>query len=228
MERTILIIEDDFGLTEDLRHHLNSEGHQVVSAKDWNQALETGHRYPPALIVLGDTLPATGIPEVCRTLRTELKAPILLMAEKGVALDGAATAGADGCLLKPFAITDFLARVRAMLHPAQLTTPPLLGEPPPLALGNLEINPAKRRAKIDGSPLALTPKEFDLLAFLCGNPGTVFSREQLLEKVWRYEFAGTTRTVDVHIRWLRKKIEANPANPTRIITVRHRGYKLEG
>jgi len=129
---------------------------------------------------------------------------------------------------KPFSMRELMARVRALLRRSQMTELPPPGEAAVFTAGELAVDVAHHQASAAGQRLELTPKEFDLLAFLARNRGLVFSREQLLEKVWGYDFAGETRTVDVHIRWLRQKIEPDPSRPRYVITVRGAGYKLEG
>jgi DNA-binding response OmpR family regulator len=136
--------------------------------------------------------------------------------------------GADDYMTKPFSMREFLARVRAMFRRTKMVEPSSASKAESLKIGTLEIDMARHRASLAGAVLELSPKEFDLLAFLAKNKGLVFSREQLLEKVWGYEYAGNTRTVDVHIRWLRQKIEADPGHPRYLITIRGTGYKLEG
>jgi two-component system OmpR family response regulator len=135
--------------------------------------------------------------------------------------------GADDYMTKPFSMRELLARVGAMLRRSEMAVGPAVAAQV-LTIDDLEIDVARHRASLGGTALELTPKEFDLLTFLARNKGFVFSREQLLEKVWGYDFAGDTRTVDVHIRWLRQKIEREPTRPERLVTVRGTGYKLEG
>jgi len=136
--------------------------------------------------------------------------------------------GADDYMTKPFSIRELLARVRAILRRTKMVEASSASEPASIKISNLEVNIARHRASLSGVAIELSPKEFDLLAFLAKNKGLVFSREQLLEKVWDYDFTGNSRTVDVHIRWLRQKIETDPTHPKYFITVRGTGYKLEG
>jgi DNA-binding response OmpR family regulator len=136
--------------------------------------------------------------------------------------------GADDYMTKPFSMRELLARVGAMLRRRKMTEMPPGPEGAILRVGDIKVDIARHKASKGAMMLELTPKEFDLLAFLATNRGFVFSRDQLLEKVWGYDFAGDTRTVDVHIRWLRQKIEADPNNPRHLVTVRGTGYKLEG
>jgi two-component system OmpR family response regulator len=131
-------------------------------------------------------------------------------------------------MTKPFSIRELLARVHAIFRRTRMMEATTPAGPEPIRINNLEIDVARHRASISGSLLDLSPKEFDLLAFLGKNKGLVLSREQLLEKVWGYDYAGDTRTVDVHVRWLRQKIESDPGRPRRLLTVRGAGYKLEG
>jgi two-component system OmpR family response regulator len=226
MDRTILIAEPDHNLVDALRDCLDKEGYQVVSAVDSGQALEAARQSRPDLIVLGITFPTMSGLEVCRVLRSEMMTPVLMLAANAEDVVGLGVE-ADDCLTKPFSMEEFVARVQVMLRRAEMVAQAPPDESPLISLDNLKINEANRQVTIDDIPLDLTPKEFDLLAYLSRNYGLVFSRQHLLEKVWGYDFAGTTRTVDVHIRWLRKKIETNPANPKRIITIRNIGYKLE-
>jgi two-component system OmpR family response regulator len=136
--------------------------------------------------------------------------------------------GADDYMTKPFSMRELLARIRAMLRRTEMSKLQPTGEPQRLKIDDLEIDIARHRAFIRGLELELTPKEFDLLTFLARNKGFVFSREQLLEKVWGYDYAGDTRTVDVHVRWLRQKIESEPSHPKQLVTVRGKGYRLTG
>ncbi len=230
MNRTILIIEDDRNLVDALRYNLVKEGYDVVSAADGSQALEAASTSSPDLIILDIMLPKLSGLEVCRILRKEMTVPILMLTAKTEEVDKIVglEVGADDYLTKPFSMRELIARVRAMLRRVDMVKPAPPDDTAQIKVNDLNIDSARRQVALDNRILDLTPKEFDLLAFLARNRGLVFSREQLLEKVWGYDYAGDTRTVDVHIRWLRKKVEADPAKPKRIITIRSVGYKLEG
>jgi two-component system OmpR family response regulator len=225
----ILVVEDDQTLLDVLKYNLVKEGYNVVTATDGAQALEIARSQKPELIVLDIMLPELNGLEVCRILRKDMTVPILMLTAKGEEIDKIVglEIGADDYMTKPFSMRELLARVRAMLRRAGMTGLES-AEGAKVNIGNLEIDTPRRRATLSGMALDLTQKEFDLLAFLARNRGLVFSREQLLERVWGYDYAGGTRTVDVHIRWLREKIEEDPAKPKRLITVRGIGYKLEG
>jgi DNA-binding response OmpR family regulator len=229
MDDKILVVEDDQTLLDVLKYKLTKDGYNVVTAIDGIQALEIARSHRPQLIVLDIMLPGLNGLEVCRILRKDMTVPVLMLTAKGEEVDKiiGLEIGADDYMTKPFSMRELLARVRAMLRRAKMAEPKA-AEEAILSLGNLEIDVPRRRATLGEKALDLTQKEFDLLAFLARNRGLVLSREQLLEKVWGYDYAGGTRTVDVHIRWLREKIEENPAEPKRLITVRGIGYKLEG
>jgi two-component system OmpR family response regulator len=230
MAAKILIVEDDINLLATLKYNLAKEGYEVITAVDGAGALETARREKPALIILDVMLPKLSGFEVCRILRKETNVPILMLTAKVEEVDKIVglEIGADDYMTKPFSMRELLARIRAMLRRAEMGKLGPAGESEPLKIGDLVIDSARHRASLRGKALELSPKEFDLLTFLAENKGFVFSREQLLEKVWGYDYAGETRTVDVHIRWLRQKIESDPAKPDRLITVRGKGYKLAG
>jgi two-component system OmpR family response regulator len=225
----ILIVEDDRNLLDTLKYNLGKEGYSTVTAADGAEALEVARREKPALIILDIMLPKLSGLEVCRILRKEMTVPILMLTAKDEEVDKIVglEIGADDYMTKPFSMRELLARIGAMLRRADMAVKPA-GKEAILKIGDLEIDGARHQAFLKGTALELSPKEFDLLAFLAKNKGFVFSREQLLEKVWGYDYAGDTRTVDVHIRWLRQKIESEPAKPKRLVTVRGTGYKLEG
>ena len=230
----VLIVEDDRTLLDVLKYNLTKEGHDVVTASDGVEALDVARDKKPDLIVLDVMLPKLDGFEVCRILRRETTTPILMLTAKASETDKVVglELGADDYMTKPFSMREFLARIRAMLRRSEMmkmvessakeTTPSII------KVGGLEIDFARHKVSQSGTTIDLSPKEFDLLAFLLKNREQVFSRDQLLEKVWGYDYAGDTRTVDVHIRWLRQKIEVDPANPRHLLTVRGIGYKFEG
>jgi two-component system OmpR family response regulator len=229
-ENKILVVEDDTNLLTTLKYNLQKDGYNVTTATDGAEAVEIARKAKPDLILLDVMLPKMNGFEVCRILCKEMIVPILMLTAKAEETDKVVglEIGADDYMTKPFSMRELLARVRAMLRRAKMVeTAPINGKAL-LKIKDLKIDPARHIASLNETALDLAPKEFDLLVFLAKNRGFVFSREQLLEKVWGYDYAGDTRTVDVHIRWLRQKIEANPQKPEYLITVRGTGYKLEG
>lgn len=225
-----MVVEDDANLLNALAYNLGREGYAVITAADGEQALETARREKPDLIILDIMLPKLSGLEVCRILRREMTVPILMLTARAEETDKIVglELGADDYITKPFSVRELLARVRAVLRRADMTRAAPAEAASTLKINDLEIDPARHRATRRGEALDLTPKEFELLAFLARNKGFVFSREQLLEKVWGYDYAGDTRTIDVHVRWLRRKIEEDPQQPRHLITIRGIGYKLEG
>jgi DNA-binding response OmpR family regulator len=174
--------------------------------------------------------------EVCRILRQEMSTPVLMLTARDDEIDRVVglEVGADDYLTKPFSMRELMARVKAMLRRVrlirqELNTPPSAPVPKQsLVFANLTIDLGRHEVRLNEKPVAMKPKEFELLLFLAQHRSQVLSREFILERVWGWDFIGDSRTVDVHIRWLREKIEADPSNPTRIITVRSAGYRFEG
>jgi DNA-binding response OmpR family regulator len=224
----ILIVEDEATLLEALRYNLEKEGYMVVTAVDGIQALDLARSESPDLIILDIMLPKLDGFEVCRILRKDKTMPILMLTAKDEEMDRVIglELGADDYMIKPFSMREFKARVKAILRRAAAQSK--AGEGGVLRIAALTVDLDRHQVSIGGATVSLTPKEFDLLAYLATNRGRVFSREHLLERIWGYDYFGDTRTVDVHIRRLREKIETEPSNPTRLITVRGIGYKLEG
>lgn len=223
----ILVVEDDLTLLELLSYNLRNLSYQVVTASDGVGALEAARQEGPDLILLDIMLPELDGYDVCRILRKEGNTvPILMLTAKTEEMDKVMglELGADDYITKPFSLRELLARVRAMLRRAQMAQNLSAA---PIKAGDLEIDAARHQASLAGKVVDLTPKEFELLALLIKNKGIVFSRHQLLEKIWGYDYEGDTRTVDVHIRWLRQKIEANPDKPHHVLTVRGAGYKFQ-
>jgi DNA-binding response OmpR family regulator len=227
METTVLIVEDDPNLQRTLAYNLSREGYRALTAGDGAAGLELARREKPDLVVLDLMLPVMSGFEVCRILRQEMNVPIIMLTARADETDKVVglEMGADDYVTKPFGMREFIARIHALLRRASARETAAATEL--IKFGEVELDLSRHRVTRDGAPLEFTPKEYDLLAFLARNKSFVFSREQLLEKVWGYEYAGDTRTVDVHIRWLRQKIEADPHRPRHLITVRGTGYKLE-
>ena len=227
MSNTILVVEDDPNILEALKYNLGREGYDTLTAVDGAQAIEAARASKPDLIILDIMLPKMSGFEVCRILRKEMAVPIIMLTARDDEIDKITglDLGADDYMTKPFSMRELLARVRAMLRRMEIKT--VIPETA-AKFGDLEIDIRHHVITRAGIALNLSPKEFDLLVFLAGNKGLVFNRDQLLEKVWGYEYSGDTRTVDVHIRWLREKIENNSEEPKRLITVRGVGYKFEG
>ncbi|MEO8289156.1 MAG: response regulator transcription factor [Chloroflexota bacterium] len=237
----ILVVDDEKTLRDMLEYNLRREGYTVFTAAEGSEALRIAYAERPDLIILDIMLPGMSGFDVCRAVRKQLTVPILMLSAREEEIDKVLglELGADDYLTKPFSLRELLARVRAMLRRSEIvnaksplepaTTGPLPADPdmpPVLVAGDLKIDLARRTVTARGQSVALKPKEFDLLAFLAGHPLQVFSRESLLDRVWGYDFVGGTRTVDVHVRWLRTKLEENPAVPQYIQTVYGVGYKF--
>lgn len=226
--KKILIVDDEPTLVATLKYSLERENYQVMTASDGEAALSLARAGAPDLVVLDLMLPGLGGLEVARILRKETRVPILMLTAKGTETDKVLglEIGADDYVTKPFGMQELLARVRALLRRSESGQES--AAPETASAGDLRIDLLRREAQKAGGVLRLKPKEFDLLLFFVRNPARVFTREQLLSQIWGYEFAGDTRTVDVHIRWLRQKIEVDPSAPRRLITVRGTGYMFEG
>jgi two-component system OmpR family response regulator len=228
-DKIVLIVEDDTTLQSLLHYNLSKEGYRCIAAADGLQGLDMARKERPDLILLDVMLPKMNGFEVCRTVRNEMNVPILILTAKDDEVDKVVglDLGADDYMTKPFKMRELLARIRAIFRRMELAVVQPVHTDSLIKAAGIEIDVARHKASLKGSNLELTPKEFELLAFLVRDKGIVFKREQLLEKVWVYDYTGDTRTVDVHIRWLREKIEDNPDNPKYLITLRGIGYKFE-
>ena len=225
MARTILVVDDEPTLRETVGEALEADGFRVRVAADGREALLRFRADSPDLVILDLMLPELSGVEVCRIVRAESAVPILMLTAKSSEIDKVLglELGADDYVVKPFSLRELTARVRALLR----RTEPALGPAGErVTLNGLVVDLAGHRLLRDGATVALTPKAFELLSFLLHHPGQVFSREQLLDRVWGYDYAGETRTVDVHVHWLRSAIEMEPARPTLLQTVRGVGYVL--
>jgi len=226
MTTRILLVEDEATLRETLAYNLTQEGYQVAKSGDGAEALEMARADKYDLIVLDIMLPGLDGLSFCRILRKEQATPIIMLTARGGEVDRiiGLESGADDYIVKPFSLGEFLARVRAVLRRAPYTAP----RSDRLESGDLVLDLVARRVMLGEREIKLSHKEFDLLAALVRNKGAVLSRDLLLEQVWGYDHIGDDRTVDVHVRWLREKIEADPSEPQRIVTVRGVGYRFEG
>ena len=226
METKLLIVEDEVTLRETLAYNLTQEGYQVTQSGDGAEALELARADKFDLIVLDIMLPGLDGLSFCRILRKEQTTPIIMLTARGGEVDRIVglESGADDYIVKPFSLGEFLARVRAVLR----RTPSVSLQTDRIESGDLTLDLTARRVSVGEREIKLSHKEFDLLSALVRNRGAVLSRDLLLEQVWGYDHIGDDRTVDVHVRWLREKIEADPSDPQRIVTVRGVGYRFEG
>jgi DNA-binding response OmpR family regulator len=224
MPRTILVVDDEPTLRETLVDALEADGFRVVAAADGRAALEQFRAEKPDLVLLDLMLPELSGIEVCRIIRRESGVPIVMLTAKDSELDKVVglELGADDYVTKPFSVRELSARIRALFRRSEQTAGD--GLPAAIDLGRVQVDLAGHRLLRDGEPVPVKPKAFELLAFLAGHPGQVFTRDQLLEHVWGYDYGGETRTVDVHVHWLRSEIEVDPGSPRLIETVRGVGY----
>jgi DNA-binding response OmpR family regulator len=237
MADKILVVEDEVSLQETLAYNLKHQGYEVETVGDGLAALDAARRLHPDLILLDVMLPGIDGFEVCRILRQEMNTPVLILTARDDEIDRVVglELGADDYMTKPFSMRELLARVKARLRVVRLireeienATGSLPAANQIINFDNLAIDLTRREIRLNGQIIALKPKEFELLVFLAQHPGQVLSREYVLEKVWGWDYIGDSRTVDVHIRWLREKIEPDPALPRRILTVRGAGYRFDG
>ncbi|HDQ73247.1 MAG TPA: response regulator transcription factor [Chloroflexi bacterium] len=234
VEAKILIVEDEPTLLDTLQYNLTRQGYAVCLAKDGPAALDVARQERPDLIVLDIMLPGLDGFEVCRILRQEMNVPILMLTARDDEVDKVVglEVGADDYMTKPFSMRELLARVKALLRRVRLTRAELSMEDKAsggdiLLSGDLKLDLTRCEVSRGGETLRLKPKEYDLLLFFVHNRGIVLSRDLILERVWGWDYHGGSRTVDVHVRWLREKIEPEPADPVRIVTVRGVGYRFE-
>lgn len=236
MPEIILIVEDEATLRETISYMLQKDGYVVEAVGDGLSALDKARKIKPDLILLDLMLPGLDGLDVCRILRKEMSTPILMLTARDDESDRATglEVGADDYLTKPFSMRELLARVKAQFRRTRLMREEAgsLAESPDqhkrLVFGDLEINITRREVILDKTVLELKPKEYELLLFFAQHKGEMLSRQIILERVWGWDFIGDSRTVDVHVRWIRQKIEKDPHNPTRIATARGGGYRFEG
>ena len=221
----MLDVDDEPTLVATLRNNLEREGYKVVSAADGEKAIALARSERPDLLILDLMLPAVDGLEVCRILRREMNLPILMLTARAGEVDKVVglEIGADDYMTKPFSTRELLARVRALLRRTVATS-----DDEVIVSGDLRVDMKRREVTRNEVPLELKPKEMELLIHFLRNRGRAFTREQLLRDVWGYDFMGDSRTVDVHVSWLRQKIEDLASKPVRILTVRGVGYRFEG
>lgn len=237
----ILVVEDEPALVDTLEYALSRQGYTVVIARDGISALDMARVQKPDLILLDVMLPGLDGFEICRVLRQEMNVPILILTARDDEVDKIVglEVGADDYLTKPFSMRELLARVKAHLRRVRLIreemgideeemVPVVPSGGRRLVFDSLVIDPDRREVSLNDEVMHLKPKEYELLLFLAQNRRIVLGRDLILERVWGWDYSGGSRTVDVHIRWLREKIESDPADPKRIVTVRGIGYRFEG
>ncbi len=235
----ILLVEDDKTLLETVEYNLAAQGYQVVAASDGRQALAIAREEKPDLALLDVMLPGMDGLELCRQLRQESAIPILMITARTDEVDRVVglEVGADDYITKPFSMRELMARVKAHLRRIKLIREAMESETEAfnpsknsriLQFDDLIIDQKRREVRLKDKPLRIKPKEYDLLEFLAKHKGVALSRGLILERVWEWSYDGNSRTVDVHVRWLREKIEPDQNNPSRIVTVRGIGYRFEG
>ena len=224
---TVLLVDDEPIVREVVEQYLRQDGFQVETAADGPEALQRFAAGRPDLVVLDLMLPGVDGLEVCRRIRTQSNVPIIMLTAKADEVDTiiGLGVGADDYVAKPFSPRELVARIKAVLRRA--SAPPPLAEGDPLRFGDLVVRPDRRQVEVAGRAVDLTAREFDLLEFLARHPGQVFSRDDLLDKVWDWAYASDGGTVTVHVRRLRQKIEADPERPRHVKTVWGLGYKFE-
>ncbi|HST06366.1 MAG TPA: response regulator transcription factor [Chloroflexia bacterium] len=230
---TVLVVDDEKTLRDVLEYNLSREGYGVFTAADGAEAIRLAYAERPDLVILDVMLPGASGLDVCRAIRREMTVPILMLSAREAEIDKVVglELGADDYMTKPFSLRELLARVRAMLRRSEMLRAPAAAagmgaEVTTLVVGDLRIDEVTRSVSYAGQPVELKPREFDLLAFLAAHPGQVFSRDVLLDRVWGYDYVGSSRTVDVHVSWLRSKLDCDPSRPALIETVHGVGYRF--
>jgi two-component system response regulator RegX3 len=221
----VLVVDDERAIRDAIEYALRNEGFDVESADDGESGLKAALDDPFDVVVLDLMLPRMSGTEVCRRLRTESAVPIIMLTAKGAELDRVLglEIGADDYVTKPFSMAELIGRIRAIIRRRDLDRS---GAGSVLRVGGLELDPIRHEARIDGEQQRLTPSEFKLLLFLAQEPGRVYSRREIMQHLWDSTYVGDQRACDIHISNLRQKIETDPANPERVLTVRGVGYKL--
>jgi len=239
MASKILIVEDEAALQDTLEYNLTHQGYEVQVVGDGFKAIETARDFLPDLVLLDVMLPGMDGFEVCRILRQETNVPILMLTARDTEIDRVIglEIGADDYITKPFSMRELQARLKALLRRVRFDQEDAVqaeevnssaGDTNRQIFGDLILDLSRHELSRDGRPLSLKPKEYDLFVYLARHKGKVLTRDLIMESVWGWDYTGGSRTLDVHVRWLREKIESDPANPVRIVTVRGAGYRFEG
>ena len=228
MSGKILLVEDEHSIAEPIIYNLKQEGFSVTHVDEGPIALEIFSEESFDLIILDLMLPEISGLDICRSIRKESDVPIIMVTAKDSEADRVSglELGADDYVTKPFSVRELMSRVRAVLRRTTTTTTKTNKIDKSIKSGNIEINLSKYEAKVDDKNIDLTPREFELLYAFCENEGNLMSREQIFDEIWGYSFIGNTKTLDVHIQRIREKIEKDPREPKRLVTVRGVGYKL--
>ncbi|MGB0113572.1 MAG: response regulator transcription factor [Ilumatobacteraceae bacterium] len=229
-EATVLVVEDEAGFVEALTIGLRREGFDVVVAVDGAEALDIFDSVAPDIVLLDVMLPKISGIDVCRQLRKKTQIPIIMVTAKGAEIDTVVglEVGADDYVSKPYRLRELVARMHAVLRRADTAGADVSRlTPGTIQVGDVSLDPDEHSVTVAGEPLTLPLKEFELLHMLLANAGRVLPRETLIDRVWGNDYVGDTKTLDVHVKRLRSKIEPDPSVPTRIVTIRGLGYKYE-
>ncbi|MED5410071.1 MAG: response regulator transcription factor [Chloroflexota bacterium] len=224
----ILIIEDEENILEAVKYTLTQEGYDVFTSVDGEDGLKKAQKIKPDLVLLDVMLPKMDGFEVCRILRKDLEMPVFMISAKAEEIDRVVglEIGADDYITKPFSMRELVVRVRNSLRRVTLSSQ--IDNLEILKFGELEIHLTSHMAIVSGQEVSMKPKEFELLYLLASNKGRAFTRDQILQRLWDPEYIGDIRTVDVHVRWIREKIEINPSRPEKLVTIRGVGYRFDG
>jgi DNA-binding response OmpR family regulator len=226
MTSRILLADDEPDLLDTVRYALTREGFAVDTVRDGANALEAARASAYDLLILDVMMPRLSGQDVCRTIRAESDVPIIMLTARDAEVDRVLglELGADDYVVKPFSLAELVSRVRALLRRRRLDLAG--GHGNVIAVGGIRIDPGSHQVSVDGENVHLTPSEYKLLLLLAHSPDTVFTRQQIMEHLWQTHFVGDARACDVHVANLRRKVEAEPRRPRRIVTVREAGYKL--
>ena len=228
---TVLVVEDEESFVDALTIGLTREGFAVRVARDGAEALSVFDAVHPDLVLLDIMLPKVSGVDVCRDLRTRSNVPIIMVTAKGEEIDAVVglEVGADDYVTKPYRMRELIARVRAVLRRSPGPRPATADdeELPPIEVGDVSLDPDRHEVRVRGEETKLPLKEFELLELLLANAGRVLTRETLIDRIWGPDYVGDTKTLDVHVKRLRSRVEPDPSNPTRITTIRGVGYRYE-